>query len=397
MEDKKAIKRSLSNDDNSGEPLIKRTMIDLKKIKENYKQVNGKLLNKMTLSIDNVIYYTFRIMSDNKIKEYYGDSQCFKDMIEEKCYDISLNFVKTKFSEWIQINEYKECEAQIESTVRMNDYLTCKEFENEDSVNTIAKLKYIYKKPNTVMYKIVFEINYKNLNDDPQVIQIECSTNAKMLLNIFKNDIKGSNDINDLIAHIKKSENKIYNVYNVKCQQITNGGNNVYYNWNMLSSTRMEACDGVDNELYANLQDCDNNCGAKINISRSNKHIIACNVNSFKIEMDENNQSGNGGSGKFIIQFKSDDLSYNDSDEQQSVCSDYNKWNRCVFYVNANKKTEPDSLQKLSADLNQMAELLEDDLIKIILYTTVDNDDNRNMNMLGLLKYDDDENEYKFL
>lgn len=389
MENRKiGMKRSLSGE-NSGEPLIKRIATSPKKIKENYKKVSGKLMSKMTLSIDNIIYYTFRIMSDNKIKEYYGDSQSFKDMIEGKCYDVSLNFVKTKFSEWIQINEYNERETEIEAIIPMNDYLTNKEFENEDNVNTIAKLKYFYKKPNTSMYKIVFEINYKNLNDDPQIVQIECSANIKILLNLFKNNIKGSDDIHDLIAHFKQNENKIYKIYNVKCQQITNGGYNVYYNWNMINSTRIETCKTVDSEAYVNLENC---TSAKINISRSNKHIISCDVSNLKTEMEEIEN----GSDKFIIHFKSDDLFCAASDEHFTNIES-NKWNRSVFYVNTNKKTEADSLQKLSADLNQITELLEDNLIKIIIYVTVDNEDNRNMNVLSLLKYNDDENEYKFL
>lgn len=41
--------------------------------------------------------------------------------------------------------------------------------------------------------------------------------------------------------------------------------------------------------------------------------------------------------------------------------------------------------------------LLEDNLIKVIIYVIVENGENYNMNVLGLLKYDEDENEYKFL
>jgi hypothetical protein len=66
-----------------------------------------------------------------------------------------------------------------------------------------------------------------------------------------------------------------------------------------------------------------------------------------------------------------------------------------------NKKTEGDVLQKLTADLNQITELLADGLIKVIIYVTIDNvncsGNFKNINVLSILKYDDCENDYKFL
>nr|WRK23175.1 late expression factor 3 [Bombyx mori nucleopolyhedrovirus] len=384
-----ATKRFFSGE-SSGEPLIKRMAManSPKKIRENYKRINGKLMGKMTLSIDNEYYYTFRIMSDNKIQEYYGDSQSFKDMEEGKCYDISLNYVKTKFSQMIQINEYKECEMEIETAIPLSAYLTNKHFENEDSVNIIVKYKFIYKKINSNLYKVVFEVAYKNFNDDSDVVQVECFVNAKTLMNLFKNNIKGSDDVNEVFKYLKDNENQIFTIYNIKCQQIFNGAN-VYMNWNVVNSTRIELCEAKENEAYSNLQNCTN---ARINISRSNKHVASYNVNMLKSELEENDMSDN----KFIVQFKSDELNVADSDDR-STSSDSSRWNKSVFYVNTNKKTEADSLQKLCADFNQISMLLEDNLIKVTIYVTVENGENGNMNVLGLLKYDEDENDYTFL
>ncbi|AGA16218.1 lef-3 protein [Thysanoplusia orichalcea nucleopolyhedrovirus] len=379
-----ATKRSFSGEGSSDEPLIKRTAASPKKIKENYKQISGKLMSKMRLSIDNEYYYTFRIMSDNKIQEYYGDSQSFKDMEEGKCYEVNLNFVKTKFSQWIQINEYTECDMKLETSTPLIECLTNKHFENEASVNTLAKYKLIYKKINSNLYKIVFDIIFKNLNDDCNVVQIECSANAKTLINLFKSNIKNSDDVNEVFTYLKNNENEIFNIYNVKCQQIYNGSN-VYMNWNLTNSTRIELCDAKGSESFFNLQNCTD---TRLNISRSNKYVASYIVDVIKSELEEN-ETGNN---KFVVQFKSDNL--NDAD-----CNDIDskKWNKSVFFVNTTKNTEADSLQKLCADFNQITMLLEDNLIKVIIYVTVDNGENANMNLLGLLKYDQDENEYKFL
>lgn len=111
-----------------------------KKVKENYKRVIGKLLNKTTISIDNQRYYTFRFLADNKTEAYYGDAQCFKDLVENDCYSVNLNFVKTKFKEWIQINDYEKCESILEEAAPVKQVLTRADFENEEMVNVLAKL-----------------------------------------------------------------------------------------------------------------------------------------------------------------------------------------------------------------------------------------------------------------
>ncbi|USC25915.1 lef-3 [Palpita vitrealis nucleopolyhedrovirus] len=375
-----ATKRNLFGESSSSEPLIKRMATSPKKIKENYKKISGKLMSKMTLSIDNEFYYTFRIMIDNKIQEYYGDSQCFKQMEEGKCYDISLNYVKTKFNQMIQINEYKECDMEIDIATPLSEYLTNKHFENEDSVNTVVKYKFIYKKINSNLYKIVFEIVYKNSNDELDVVQIESSINGKTLTNLFKTDIKGSDDVNEVFKYLKNNEDQIFVLYNVKCQQIFNGIN-VYMNWNIINSTRIEPCTAKDKEAFSELVNPLAN--ARINISRSNKIVTCYNIVELKSELEENDV----GDSKFIVQFKN-----------ENNCEDDKKWNKSVFYVNNNKKTETNSLQKLCADFNQISMLLDDNLIKATVYVTVDNNsETNNMNVLGLMKYDEDENEYIYL
>ncbi|AKN80985.1 Late expression factor 3 [Lonomia obliqua multiple nucleopolyhedrovirus] len=390
-------KRTAADADISGsnQPLIKREATgSFKKIKENYKTIVGQLMSKITLSIDNKYLYTFRVMSDNKIKEYYGDSQCFAVLTEGKCYEMSLNFVQTEYSEWIQINEYKECEPNNSAIMPINYTLTGKEFENEDTVNTLAKFKYIYKKLNSNVYKIVFEINFQNLNDDPNIVQVECATNCRFFGNIFKRhvDYQDGDNISAIINYLKTNGNKIYTLYNVKCQRILNGSN-VYYNWNMMTSTRMELCEmTADNKIaFSNLEDSEN---VKINISRSNKHVYSCDITNFRTEINENEN----GSNKFIMHFKSNDIITADNNDGMSTSSDsFSMWNRSVFYVNSAKKSETDSLQKLNADLNQAAELLEDGLIRIIIYVTVDNHDSRNMNMLSILKCSADNENCNFL
>lgn len=59
---------------------------------------------------------------------------------------------------------------EIEIVIFMSDYLINKYFENEDGVNIIVKYKFIYKKINSGLYKVVFEVVYKNFNDDFDVV-----------------------------------------------------------------------------------------------------------------------------------------------------------------------------------------------------------------------------------
>jgi Nucleopolyhedrovirus late expression factor 3 (LEF-3) len=349
-----------------------------KKIKADYKEVTGQLVHKTRLSINNEFFYTFGILSDNKVKDYYGSAKIFSKIEEGKCYRISLNYVKTKNSEWIEINKCEECEINNEVLVPTDYYLTNSHFEKEEQVNTLAKFKCMFKKLNAYSYKLVFEINYKNLDDEITVVQVECSATVKNLLNIFK--VNG--DIGTLIALMKTNENKIYNVYNVKCQTITQG-QNVFFNWNITSSTRFELCDNLQNEMCESLIQQD----SKINISRCNKYISDCNATQIKFDLDENDN----GSSKFLIQFKSDDPLFH----QHNNASTSSDWIKSVFYVNTNKNTETDNLPKLTADLNQIAELLDDGLIKLNIYFTVD--DCKNVNVLSFLKSNEDDNEYLFL
>lgn len=374
------IKRVAINENEELQPLIKRVTTDEKKIKTNYKTVKGKLMNKTKLSIDNELYFYFKFLSEDKVNEYYGDSQCFEVMKENTCYELKLNYVKTKFKNWIQINSFAECNLEMDNLVKVNEFLTSKMFEDEQDVNAIVKLKYIYKNPNSLMYKIVYEINYKDFNDDEcQVVQVECSTNAKFLFSMVKCD-----EINELLAYFKSNENNIFNIYNVKCQQMINNGNNPYYNWSTTRATRMELCETLNVEKVVNLK----NYNAETSISRLNKRIISCDVKKLKMNMEENNQ----GDVKFVIQFKTDN--FVDVTDDLSTYLDSDKWIRATLYVN--KKVEYDFAQKLSADINQLAELLDDGLVKVVLFATVDNGGSCNMNVLSLLKLDD-ENDYTYL
>jgi hypothetical protein len=404
-------KRTLSiNDNNNSSTSLNNN--NVKKIKENYKQITGKLISKTALSIDNEFCYSFRIVSENKSCEYYGDLQCFTHMQEGKFYNLSLNFIKTKFTDWIQINEYKECEMNNNSDKCIVEFLNTEQFNNEENVNILAKFKCFYKKLDTNMYKMMFEINYKNLNDDPQIVQIECTANCNRLTSMFK-----VNDVHELIGYLREKENQIFCMYDVKCQRIVNDFN-AYYSWTMTNNTRIEIYGDneekqqqqqqqqqeqeqqqqfrIDNKkAFENLKLTHN---VQINISRSNKYIGWFNVSEIKTELDEKDVKNC----KFIVEFKSGD---DEAIEIENAANNgggggNGKWIRSMFYVH-NKKTEGDVLQKLTADLNQITELLADGLIKVIIYVTIDNvncsGNFKNINVLSILKYDDCENDYKFL
>ncbi|AJD09244.1 late expression factor 3 [Condylorrhiza vestigialis mutiple nucleopolyhedrovirus] len=377
-----ATKREHTNETTSNEPLKK-------KVKENYKRITGKLLNKTTLSIDNQRYYTFRFLIDNKMESYYGNLQCFKELVDGECYDISLNFIKTKFREWIQINEYVKCDTPIEDTAaQVQLCLTQTDFEDENVVNVLAKFKCVFKRLNTNNYKMVFEINMTDAGGAVRVEQVECFVNAKVLASVAKGHVKNCDDFDQLMEFYFKSSEKMFNVYGVKCQH-TVKGTFAFSNWVAGPMTRLETPTITDNDDYLNLQFSN----ATNNISRSNKHLMCVKLSQFKADIKENDN----GKENISVQFKAID-----SDDGEDP-----KWNKCVYYLdnnNINKqdtkqdtKNEADVMQKLIMDFDQLSTCLSDNLTNAIIYVTVDNADSNNMNMLGLLKYDEDMNEYSFI
>ncbi|AAQ91666.1 late expression factor 3 [Choristoneura fumiferana DEF multiple nucleopolyhedrovirus] len=373
-----ATKREHTNETASNEPLKK-------KVKENYKRVTGKLLNKTTLSIDNQRYYTFRFLIDNKMEAYYGNLQCFKELVNGECYDISLNFIKTKFKEWIQINEYVKCDTPIEDTAaQVQLSLKHTDFEDESVVNVLAKLKCVFKRLNANNYKMVFEINMADAGGAVRVEQVECFANAKVLASVAKGHVQNCEDFDQLMEFYFKNSGKLFNVYGVKCQH-TVKGTNAFLNWVAGQITRLETPTSTDNDDYLNLQ----YSNATNNISRSNKHLMCIKLSQFKADPKESDN----GKESFSVQFKAIDS--NDADEP--------KWNKCVYYLDNNNKQdgkdEADNnvMQKLSMDFDQLATCLSDNLTNAIIYVTVDNAEANNMNMLSLLKYDEDMNEYSFI
>ncbi|AAK85624.1 LEF-3 [Epiphyas postvittana nucleopolyhedrovirus] len=372
-----ATKREHANE-TSGEP-------QRKKIREDYKTVIGKLLNKTTLSIDNQRYYTFRFLSDNKIEAYYGNLQCFKDLIESECYNISLNFIKTKFKEYIYINNYTKCDAPIENVAPVKMCLTRLDFENEETVNILVKLHCVFKRLNANSYKMVFDINMLDAGGAVRVEQVECFANAKTLASVAKKQVKNCEDFDELMDFYFKNSGKLFYLYGVKCQY-TNKGQNAFLNWIAGQTTRLETADETDNEDYINLK----YSTATNNISRTNKHLTYMHLSQFKAELKE----GDNLKESFSVQFKVAD----------PIDADNSKWNKCVYYVdssssNNNKTDDVDSgvMQKMLMDFDQLSTCLADNLTKAVIFVTADNMDANNMNMLALMKYDEDDCEYNFM
>lgn len=370
-----ATKREFVNDCSDDPPR--------KKIKENYKRVTGKLLNKMTISLENNLYYTFtfRLLNDNKTEAYYGNLQCFKDLIEQECYDVSLNFVKTKYNERIEINEYSKCDALIDDSVCVKQSLTRANFENEEIVNVLAKFVCVFKKLNAHSYKLVFEINMEDMGGVVRVQQVECFVNGKVLASAIKAHVRNTENYNEVIDFYFKNTNTLFNVHGIKCQH-TSKGQNAFLNWTAGSATNLELPTSTDNEDYLNLL----HSRATNNISRANKHLKCLQIAQFKAEQ----KSNDSGKTSFSVQFKT----------VNAMEEDDNKWVKCVYYVdnNNNKEDTNDAgaLQKMVMDFDQLTTLLSDELIKANIFVTVDNTDANTINLLGLLKYDDDDCEYHF-
>ncbi|AKR14161.1 late expression factor 3 [Dasychira pudibunda nucleopolyhedrovirus] len=355
-----------------------------KRVKENYKRVTGKLLSKMTISLENHLYYTFtfRLLNENKTEAYYGNLQCFKDLVEQECYDVSLNFVKTKYNERIEINEYSKCDAAIDENVAVKLCLTRADFENEEIVNVLAKLKCVFKRLGANSYKIVFDINMQDAGGAVFVQQVECFANLKVLASAAKAFVKSPDNFNSLMDFYYKNTNTLFYVHGVRCQH-TSKGQNEFLNWTAGPSTSLETPSNTDNEDYINLV----HNHSTNNISRANKHLKSMQLSLFKAEQKTNDN----GKHSFSVQFKTLD----------SMDDDDTKWHKCVYYVDSNgNKEDPNdtnAVQKLAMDFDQLATCLADKLTKATIFVTADNADASTMNLLGLLKHDDEECEYQFL
>ncbi|AGR57120.1 LEF-3 [Choristoneura rosaceana nucleopolyhedrovirus] len=355
-----------------------------KRMKENYKRVTGKLLNKMTISLENHLYYTFtfRLLNDNKTEAYYGNLQCFKDLVEQECYDVSLNFVKTKCNERIEINEYVKCDTAIDDSVTVKQSLTRANFENEETVNVLAKLKCVFKRLAANNYKMVFEFNMRDAGGSVCVQQVECFASLKMLASAAKAHVKNFENCNELMDFYFKHADTLFYVHNVRCHY-TSKGQNVFLNWTASPSTSLEKAINTDDEDYINLM----YSRSINNISRANKHLKCLSLAQFKAEQKTNDNGKNS----FTVQFKTVD----------SMEEDDNKWNKCVYYVDSNNNKEDpndiNAIQKLAMDFDQLATCLTDGLTKGAIFVTIDNADPNTMNMLGLLKYDEEEREYHFI
>lgn len=353
-----------------------------KRVKENYKSVTGKLLSKSALSLDNQLYYLFTFRLDNnKTEQYYGNSQLFKDLDEQQCYEVRLNFVKTKFTDRIEIGHCDKCDAAlIDDTARVKQSLTRTDFDSEEIVNVLAKLKCVFKKLGAHSYKMMFEINMQDVSGDVRVQQVECFANAKVLASIAKKHVKDPEDFDKLMDFYFKNTNSLFYVHTVRCQnQIKD--QSVYLSWTAGPLTSLEPVTDTENEDYVNLMQN----RASNNISRSNKHLKALSVVQLKTEQ----KTSDNGKDSFSVQFKTVD----------SMEEDENRWNKCIYYVDNNKdeSNKNNVIQKLAMDFDQLSTCLSDNLTKAIIFVTVDNVDVNNMNLLGVVKYDDEDCEYYFM
>lgn len=356
-----------------------------KRVKENYKRVTGKLLSKMTISLENQLYYTFTFrLGDNKTEAYYGNLQCFRDLVEQECYDVSLNFVKSKFKERIEINEYCKSDAAMDEQVSVKQYLTRADFENEDMVNALAKLKCVFKRLGANNYKLVFDINVQDAGGAVFVQQIECVAGVNELIAAVRAHVGPSKDLNKTLDFYFKNTDKLFNVHGVRCQH-TSKAQNEFLSWKAGPLTTLETALPANDEDYANLVH-----GFSVNnISRANKHLKSVPLARLKAEQ----KTSDTGKNSFSVQFKSSD----------SVEEDDSKWSKCVYYVDSvgngkDEAADAGAMQKLAMDFDQLATCLSDGLTKATIFVTADIVDPTTMNLLGLLKYDDDEDpEYNFL
>lgn len=332
------------------------------------KTVTGQLVTKNVYFINSEPFHLFKFLVDNVSKNYYGNASLFQSLRDDATYELELVYEHKRLA----IAKATECK-NVENMMLIKKHLEQSDFDGEDTVSVLVKLKYGFKVIDCDAYKCVFIVNYGN-DEASHAVQIECMTSLKKWASCIKDEniVSESN----LLEFFDSCQNQMFNLCRVKCQQ-SNGN---YKNFSIQNITYMTP---VDNPVC----DIAENEDKIMNISRLNKRIVfgeihKCNVSHPSPE-------------RFMLSYT---LKNNDSDEiirgsffVKNSSSNNNGNNNS----NNNKKNDKfDRLEKLETDLNQLQDLIESDIIKVYIYVAADLS-TLNYNVLGLTKIEIDTDNYE--
>ncbi|UJZ89030.1 lef-3 [Erannis ankeraria nucleopolyhedrovirus] len=332
-------------------------------VRRNISTVKGLLIGKNTMSINNEPFYLFKFLVNNANKNYYGDAGQYHSMKEDQFYEVVLDYVNKK----ICIGSFAKC-ANYESAIEVKKWLNPENFEANDNISVYAKFKFGFKLIDNNTYKMIFNVLLGNSLDSSDVKEIECTTNFEKLIEVFKNSIV-SNE-NNLLTFLNDNMDKVMKLHRIKCNK-TNGTND-YKSFSIQSMTEITVVEDVeiDFENTYNIQ----------NISRKNKKVLRFDISQLDAELIAGPTTD-----RFSIMFK---IEGSDSMTKATYFNNSYGNNNNDVAKTANK------FQRLEAELNQLNDLMENDIMKVIIYVTSDTETN-NLALLGITKLEIDSETYE--
>lgn len=320
--------------------------------------VKGQLLTKTTMSINNEDYYLFKFLVNNKSIDYYGTQTQFFSLINNKTYELVLQYSRKK----LLIKSYEQCEDE-DLLMTVCKSVTLQEFCANEIKSLLAKFLYgfkIYGSAN--VYKLVFVILLEDNNGTINGVQVEMMSDFKRLSGAFKNHVIENE--NDLFDCMYKSEEKYFNLYRIKCNHNANN----FKSLSLSSNSQLERLETDDSMFEYEFQ-----YDYTVNISRSNKiiqkHRVTGNFTS------ERNIYQN--SDRFVISY--------DTANEKIKTSIYNRME------NAESKTDYDtSITLKDVTLSQLNSLIESNLVQVDVYLVTDPNNVKNNVIAGITKIEID-------
>lgn len=340
------MKRQLSN----GSPM-KTSPVREKRIKSEsldaahaFKTVNGELVDKNMISLNNEPYYILKFLVDNSNSDYYGNMEQYNNMIIGKTYKMCLVYMNRR----LIISKY-ELVDEPEIRMEVKRQLTYADFLENNIVCVEAQFRCGFKVLMQSYFKMLFNIRYVNEHGNLLVVQVESVCDLNRMLHLFKVD----ND-SDLIRVMMESQDKYYRLSRVKS---TNSKKN-YKSISFSESSRMEEIeDGGD--VAMSFDDEQSN---QVNISRSNKEVFYGKLKSIRVCSDSPPNIK---------------VLYSVDGHEDTVNG--------TIYMNERNRERSDEFTKLTTDLKQTADTLNQ-FNEMYIYTT--NDGNEYYSVIGITCFD---------
>ncbi|AXS67722.1 lef-3 [Cryptophlebia peltastica nucleopolyhedrovirus] len=172
--------------------------------------VNGELISKLPISINNKSYYILKFLCDQETKEFYGSSVHFTEIVKNNMYKLEVSQTP-RFS---YIENYQILNS-VKPTMKVKKALDNSDFDDQDVVSVIARIEGIFQNFTNESYKLVLSVNYGS-----RAVQIECSSNGQSLIEALKCDDVLT--IKDVLHFFNNNIGREIQLIRVKCQQINN-------------------------------------------------------------------------------------------------------------------------------------------------------------------------------